>query len=74
MKLTNRGAYFINEKESIPGVWKDLLDLFESGKLKSAIYDKVYTLETIPQGLNAIANRETFAKVVARVGGSDSKL
>ncbi|CAM0135084.1 hypothetical protein VKS41_000339 [Umbelopsis sp. WA50703] len=68
------GAYFINEKESIPGVWKDLLDLFESGKLKSAIYDKVYTLETIPQGLNAIANRETFAKVVARVGGSDSKL
>ncbi|KAG2186139.1 hypothetical protein INT43_002577 [Umbelopsis isabellina] len=68
------GAYFINEKESVPVVWKALLDLFESGKLKSAIYDKVYTLETIPQGLNAIANRETFAKVVARIGGSDSKL
>ena len=58
----------------MPEVWKALLDLFESGKLKPAIYDKVYTLQTIPEGLNAIANRETFAKVVARIGGHGSKI
>jgi len=68
------GAYFNFEKESVPEVWKALLDMLESGKLKSAIYEKVYTLQTIPEALNAIANRETYAKVVARVGGHDSKI
>lgn len=55
-------------------MWNALLDLFDSGKLKPAIYDKVYNLQTIPEGLKAIANRETFAKVVARVSGPDSKI
>ncbi|CAO3666807.1 unnamed protein product [Umbelopsis vinacea] len=68
------GAYFTNEQESIPKVWSALLDLFDSGKLKPAIYNKVYNLQTIPEGLKAIANRETFAKVVARVSGPDSKI
>lgn len=55
-------------------MWSALLDLFDSGKLKPAIYNKVYNLQTIPEGLKAIANRETFAKVVARVSGPDSKI
>jgi NADPH2:quinone reductase len=60
--------------ERVPEVWNALLALFDSGKLKPAIYDKVYNLQTIPDGLKAIANRETFAKVVARISGPDSKI
>lgn len=74
INVASRGAYFNFEKERVPEVWKALLDMLESGKLKSAIYEKVYTLQTIPEALNAIANRETYAKVVARIGGHDSKI
>ncbi|KAG2217135.1 hypothetical protein INT45_008850 [Circinella minor] len=68
------GAYTKNEPERIPEVWKGLFDLFESGRVKPALYDKIYTLATIPQGLNAINNRETYAKAIATVGGHDSKI
>ncbi|ORY97757.1 hypothetical protein BCR43DRAFT_523878 [Syncephalastrum racemosum] len=68
------GAYTKNEPEAIPKVWKALFELFESGKLAPAIYDKVYTLATIPEGLRAINERETWGKAVATVGSSDSKL
>lgn len=68
------GAYTKNEPEAIPKVWKGLFDLFESGKVIPAIYDKVYNLATLPQGLNAINNRETYAKVVATVESRDSKI
>lgn len=68
------GAYAKNEPESIPKVWKALFELFESGKLVPALYDKVYNLRTLPQGLQAINNRETYAKVVATVGNDDSKI
>lgn len=68
------GAYTRNEPERIPEVWKALFDLFESGKLQPALYDQVYTLETIPQGLMAINNRASYAKVVAKVSSDDSKL
>ncbi|KAI9317424.1 hypothetical protein BX666DRAFT_1857222 [Dichotomocladium elegans] len=68
------GAYVKNEPESIPKVWKGLFHLFESGRVVPAIYDKVYNLSTIPQGMKAINNRETFAKVVATVESHESKL
>lgn len=68
------GAYTRNEPERIPEVWKALFDLFESGKLQPALYDQIYSLETIPQGLMAINNRTSYAKVVAKVGTDDSKL
>lgn len=68
------GAYIPNEPESIPKVWNALFDLFESGKLKPAIYHQVYTLETIPQGLKAINDRTSYAKVVAKISSDDSKL
>ncbi|KAI8142486.1 hypothetical protein BJV82DRAFT_615053 [Fennellomyces sp. T-0311] len=68
------GAYAKNEVESIPKVWNDLFALFESGGLKPALYHKIYNLSTLPEGLNAINNRETYAKVVATVGGHDSKI
>jgi NADPH2:quinone reductase len=68
------GAYTRNEPERIPEVWRDLFVLFESGKIKPAIYDKVYTLETIPEGMKAINDRLSYAKVIAKVGNPESKL
>ncbi|KAI8373771.1 alcohol dehydrogenase [Blakeslea trispora] len=67
------GAYTKNEPERIPEVWKALFDLFESGKIKPALYDKIYSFEEIPEGLKAINDRASYAKVVARFG-SESKL
>ncbi|KAI9247496.1 hypothetical protein BDA99DRAFT_489382 [Phascolomyces articulosus] len=68
------GAYTKNEPEKIPEVWKGLFDLLESGRVKPALYEKIYTLANIPEGLNAINNRETYAKAIATVGGHDSKI
>ena len=68
------GAYTKNEPERIPEVWSDLFDLFESGKLKPALYEKIYTLDTISEGLKAINDRASYAKVIAKVGNHDSKI
>ncbi|GAA5802945.1 hypothetical protein HPULCUR_008420 [Helicostylum pulchrum] len=68
------GAYTKNEPERIPEVWNALFQLFESGKLQPALYEKIYTLDTIPEGMKAINDRASYAKVVARVGNPDSKL
>lgn len=68
------GAYTKNEPERIPEVWKALFELFESGKLKPVLYSTIYNLETIPQGLKAIGDRLSYAKVVAKIGGEESKL
>ncbi|KAI8993424.1 hypothetical protein BDB01DRAFT_776265 [Pilobolus umbonatus] len=67
------GAYVKNEPERIPEVWNGLFSLFESGKIKPALYEKVFNLNTISEGLKAINNRTSYAKVIARVG-DDSKL
>ncbi|PHZ08762.1 NAD(P)-binding protein [Rhizopus microsporus ATCC 52813] len=68
------GAYTKNEPERIPEVWRALFELFESGKLKPALYKTVYNLETISQGLKAIGDRSSYAKVVAKIGNEESKL
>lgn len=68
------GAYVKNEPERIPEVWNALFSLFESGQLKPALYEKVYTLATIPEGLKAINERVSYAKVVAKIGNDESRL
>ncbi|KAI8367480.1 uncharacterized protein BYT42DRAFT_586373 [Radiomyces spectabilis] len=68
------GAYTKNEPERIPEVWKALFDLFESGKLNPALYENIYSLATLPRGLEAINARESYAKVVARFDQHDSKI
>ncbi|GAN00615.1 NAD(P)-binding protein [Mucor ambiguus] len=68
------GAYTRNEPERIPEVWNSLFELFESGKLQPALYEKIYTLDTIPQGMMAINDRKSYAKVVAKIGNDESKL
>ncbi|KAI8093044.1 NAD(P)-binding protein [Halteromyces radiatus] len=68
------GAYTKNEPERIPEVWKALFELFESGKVQPALYDKIYNFSEIPKGLKAINDRTSYAKVVATVGKKDSKI
>lgn len=68
------GAYTKNEPARIPEVWRDLFELFESGKLQPAIYEHVYNLETIPEGLKAINDRVSYAKIVAKIGNGGSKI
>ncbi|CAO3609769.1 unnamed protein product [Cunninghamella echinulata] len=68
------GAYTKNEPERIPEVWKGLFDLFESGKLKPALYHNTYTFDDIPKALIALNERGTYGKVIANVGKKDSKI
>ncbi|KAL0085942.1 NAD(P)-binding protein [Phycomyces blakesleeanus] len=68
------GAYVKHEPEKIPLVWAALFDLFKTGKIKSALYDKKYSLGTIPEGMHAINERATHAKVIAVVTQNESKL
>jgi len=60
-----------NEPEYIPGVWKDLFSLFESGKVKANVFETVWSLEDLAQGLDALEKRKTWGKVVVRVRKDD---
>jgi NADPH2:quinone reductase len=61
------GRYSLKEPGHIPTVWKDLLSLFASGRVKPVTYDKVYPLEKLTDGLAALEKRQTWAKAVVRV-------
>jgi len=61
------GAYTRNEKERVPVVWKALLDMFSTGKAKPIMYDRIYSLEKLSDGLAAIERRETWGKAIVRV-------
>ncbi|KAG0654266.1 hypothetical protein C6P46_001824 [Rhodotorula mucilaginosa] len=70
------GAYARNEAEMVGQVWKELLALFESGKVRGTVFDKVFDgLESVPEGLRALGARETWGKAVVKVkGGREGKL
>ncbi|GAA5985324.1 hypothetical protein JCM10908_002622 [Rhodotorula pacifica] len=70
------GAYARNEAEMVGQVWKELLRLFESGKVRGTVFDKVFDgLESVPEGLRALGARETWGKAVVKVkGGREGKL
>ncbi|CAG8666295.1 11202_t:CDS:2 [Racocetra fulgida] len=57
-------------------VWNGLFKLFAEKKLKPVIYKNVYYgLHNVKHGLKAIANRETYGKVVVIPnGGRESKI
>lgn len=62
------GAYIKHEPEHIPGVWKGIFELFESGKLKPAVYDPPYKgLDSVPGALVDLESRKTWGKAVVRV-------
>ncbi|KAG8932890.1 hypothetical protein FRC02_000400 [Tulasnella sp. 418] len=61
------GAYISREPARVPEVWAALMALYESGKLKPIIYSEVFSFESLPQGLKAIADRQTWGKAVLRI-------
>lgn len=61
------GAYTIKESGRIPVVWKELLDLFASNRVKPVTFTKVYALDEVTNGLAALERRETWGKAVVRV-------
>ncbi|KXN90586.1 Quinone oxidoreductase-like protein 2 [Leucoagaricus sp. SymC.cos] len=61
------GAYRTYEPSRIPPVWKDILNLFASGKTQPVTYDQIFTLEQLAEGLGAIERRETWGKAVVRI-------
>lgn len=67
------GAYSKFEQSHIPSVWKALFELFESRKLVPIVFNRSYSLEELPKGLDALEKRETYGKVVIRVREEDSR-
>ncbi|CAG8697950.1 7746_t:CDS:2 [Dentiscutata erythropus] len=70
------GTYQKYDPERVIEVWNGLFKLFSEKKLKSVIYKNAYNgLHNVKYGLKAIANRETYGKVVVIPnGGRDSKI
>ncbi|EMC99099.1 hypothetical protein BAUCODRAFT_22388 [Baudoinia panamericana UAMH 10762] len=62
------GAYALNEPQKIGEVWDDLFKLFESRKVVGTNYtDREYVgLETVPEALKALGERDTWGKVVVK--------
>ncbi|KAJ1770341.1 hypothetical protein IW140_001311 [Coemansia sp. RSA 1813] len=69
------GAYVRNEPDRIPEVWGALFRLAEEGKIKPVVYEPVfYGLDKAKDALKAIANRETYGKVIVKPAETPSKL
>ncbi|OJA08663.1 hypothetical protein AZE42_01165 [Rhizopogon vesiculosus] len=61
------GLYAHKEPSRIPVVWKELMELFASGRIKPVVYDKIFSLNEVPIGLDALEKRETWGKVIVRI-------
>ena len=44
--------------------------LFEQRKFKPVVYRKIYNFESVPQGMSALASRETYGKVIVQVSSN----
>ncbi|KAJ2871951.1 hypothetical protein FB639_004408 [Coemansia asiatica] len=61
------GAYAKYEPERIPEVWDALFRMAEEGRISPVVYEPVfYGLENAKSALKAIANRETYGKVIVK--------
>ncbi|KAG1732221.1 uncharacterized protein EDB91DRAFT_1152222 [Suillus paluster] len=61
------GLYTNKEPSRIPIVWKELLELFASGRVKPIIYDKIFSLDEVTVGLDALERRQTWGKAIVRI-------
>ncbi|KAI9505874.1 hypothetical protein GGI25_001278 [Coemansia spiralis] len=69
------GAYVKNEPDKIMEVWNALFGLAEEGRVKPVVYEPVlYGLDKVKDALKAIANRETYGKVIVKPAETPSKL
>jgi NADPH2:quinone reductase len=56
-----------NEPARTMQVWTELLELLASGKVTPVVYEQVYTLETLVQGLDDLEKRKTWGKAIVMV-------
>jgi len=62
------GGYSLRDVSYQHTVHKAVFDLVSAGRvLPPVIYKNVYSLETIPDGLRALENRETWGKAIVRI-------
>jgi NADPH:quinone reductase len=68
------GAYTRNEPETIPVVWKGIMDLVAQGKLKGTEYsdEEFVGLDRVKDALVALGSRGTWGKVVVKVPQDDA--
>lgn len=62
-----------NEPARAVQVWKELLELMNTNRVRPVVFDRVYTLETLVQGLDDLEKRQTWGKAVVRVQDEEEK-
>jgi NADPH2:quinone reductase len=77
-QCTVQGVYWggttVKDPKLVPVIWAGILKWIEEGKLRAPVFEKVYQgIESIPEALRALGNRETWGKVVIKIAGA-SKL
>ncbi|GJE92306.1 NADPH:quinone oxidoreductase family protein [Phanerochaete sordida] len=69
--VTVMGVYWggttVKDPKRIPVVWKDLLELLSHDKIKPVVYNEVFPLERLADGLGALEKRKTWGKVIVRI-------
>jgi NADPH2:quinone reductase len=62
-----------NETARVAQVWAELLALLASGRVRPVVYERVYTLETLVQGLDDLEKRRTWGKAIVRVRDAEDR-
>ncbi|VDB90869.1 unnamed protein product [Peniophora sp. CBMAI 1063] len=61
------GSYIQKDPRQVKHVWTDLLKMISENRLSPVVYEKVYTLDTLVEGLDDLEKRRTWGKAIARV-------
>jgi NADPH2:quinone reductase len=71
------GVYYEKEPVYADKVWQDLLTMLQKKQVSPVVYDKVFTLDTLVEGLADLEKRKTWGKVICRIreeGGTKAKI
>ncbi|KAF8210306.1 hypothetical protein K438DRAFT_1665380 [Mycena galopus ATCC 62051] len=62
------GGYLVREPKHMPSVYKAVLELLTSGRVSPpVVYEDIYSLENLVDGLRALETRKTWGKATVRV-------
>jgi NADPH2:quinone reductase len=63
----NQSLVSENEPARAVQVWTELLGLLGAGRVRPVVYNQVYTLENLIQGLKDLEDRKTWGKAIVQV-------